>query len=126
MDDSRPINGVVYHAGFPNAAETAERLGLDVQRLLVQHPASTYFWKLGEDMADLGWRQGDIAVVDRALLPRHRDIVAAIVDETFVVRRFVSDAGKKQLQHPDGQPETDDGAAVWGVVSFVVQQARGR
>lgn len=125
MDEDGSTEGVVYHAGFPNAAESAERLGLDVQRLLVRHPASTYFWKFSQAVPELGWQPGDIAVVDRALPPRHRDLVVAVVDEAFVARRFIARDGAKALQRPDGTPEAGP-AVVWGVVTFVVHQARGR
>ena len=39
-------DGVVFHAGFPNAAED-ERFGsLSLDTLVVKHRASTFFWRL--------------------------------------------------------------------------------
>lgn len=125
MEENVAADGVVYHAGFPNAGETAGQIGLDVQQLVVPRPASTFFWKLGSDMQQPGWRSGDILVVDRALTPRHRDIVVAIVDEAFVVRRFTTSAGQPRLQSLDGAPDVVQDVHLWGVVTFVVQRARG-
>jgi len=73
-----PLGGtsVAVHAGFPNPA--AERQGnpLSLDKLLVQHPSSTYFFRIrGHSWHRYGVFDGDIAVVDRALPPRARELV---------------------------------------------------
>ncbi len=67
---------VAVHAGFPNPA--AERTGspLSLDKLLVRHPSSTYFFRIrGHSWQRWGVFDGDIAVIDRALAPRERELV---------------------------------------------------
>jgi len=64
------------HTGFPNPA--AERSGtppLSLDKLLVRHPSSTYFFRIrGHGWYRLGVFDGDIAVIDRAITPREGDL----------------------------------------------------
>ncbi|HSX43617.1 MAG TPA: S24 family peptidase [Candidatus Saccharimonadales bacterium] len=67
---------VQVHAGFPNPA--AERSGtpLSLDKLLIHHPSSTYFFRIrGHNWHRYGVFDGDIAVVDRAYRPHERDLV---------------------------------------------------
>jgi DNA polymerase V len=67
---------VAVHAGFPNPA--AERTGspLSLDKLLVRHPSSTYFFRIrGHSWHRYGVFDGDLAVIDRALSPRENDLV---------------------------------------------------
>jgi len=67
---------VAVHAGFPNPA--AERTGtpLSLDKLLVRHPSSTYFFRIrGHSWHRYGVFDGDLAVIDRALTPRERELV---------------------------------------------------
>ena len=67
---------VAVHAGFPNPA--AERAGapLSLDKLLVQHPSSTYFFRVrGHNWHDYGVFDGDVAIVDRAITPRESALV---------------------------------------------------
>jgi hypothetical protein len=67
---------VSVHAGFPNPA--AERSGalLSLDKLLVRHPSSTYFFRIrGHNWNRWGVFDGDIAIIDRAITPRERELV---------------------------------------------------
>jgi len=67
---------ISVHAGFPNPA--AERSGspLSLDRLLIKHPSSTYFFRIrGHHWHRYGVFDGDIAIIDRALQPRERELV---------------------------------------------------
>jgi DNA polymerase V len=67
---------ISVHAGFPNPA--AERTGapLSLDKLLVRHPSSTYFFRVrGHSWHRQGVFDGDLAVIDRAIDPRERDLV---------------------------------------------------
>jgi SOS-response transcriptional repressor LexA len=116
------LDEVVYHAGFPNAAEDSSSLGLSLDRLVVRRPVSTYFWHLAEDITPIpGWLAGDVVVVDRSLQPSVNDWVVAIVDDDFVLCRYRS---KTNLLRASG--EKVESAAIWGVVTYVVQKASNR
>lgn len=109
-------DAVRIHAGFPNPA--AERLGtgksltLDFNQLLVQHPSSTYIFRVsGSSWAEQGILHGDVAVIDRALRPRLQDLVIAWQNEAFVISFY------KDL--PEGE-------APWGVITSVIHTLRGK
>ena len=56
-------------AGFPSPAEEV-REKLDLVKLLVQHSASTFFFRIdGISMVDADMDEGDIIIVDRAVEP---------------------------------------------------------
>jgi DNA polymerase V len=113
---------VVYHAGFPNAAEDKSGFGLSLDQLVVRHRENTYFWHLVQDMTpEPGWRAGDIVVVDRALAPTSGDWVVAVIENEFILCRYRS---KTQLLRTDGE-KAEEGS-IWGVVTYVVQKAKQR
>ena len=116
--------GVVYHAGFPNAAEDQRAGGLSLDALVVQHRASTFFWKIEEAIAELGWVAGSIVVVDRALVPHEGDSVVVVLDAVFVVRRYHSKEGGPVLLKLDGTEETGTEHILWGVITYVLQGLR--
>lgn len=68
---------VAIHAGFPNPA--AERTGsspLSLDKLLIRHPSSTYFFRIrGHSWHAHGVFDGDIAIIDRSLTPRAYELV---------------------------------------------------
>ena len=57
-------------AGFPSPADDTPHEKLDLMRLVVRHPASTFYFRIsGVSMVDDGFDEGDIVVVDRSLEP---------------------------------------------------------
>ncbi len=114
-------SGVVYHAGFPNAGEDRQGLALSLDALAIRHRVSTFLWRLPSDgIPELGWQGDSVVVVDRALSPRENDLLVALIEEDFVVRRFRG----KNLYRPDGGKETAEQASVWGIVTHVLQEYR--
>lgn len=103
-------DGVSVHTGFPNPAldrrGQKQALALDINQLLVKHPSSTFLFRIGgHSWSRHGLNDGDVAVVDRAVTARDRDLVIAWQDSGFVIA--------KQRYLPDD-------AHVWGVVSAVI------
>lgn len=114
-------DGVIYHAGFPNAGEDRQGLALSLDALAIRHRVSTYLWRLPDDgISELGWQGGSVVVVDRALNPRENDLLVALIEEDFVVRRYRD----KHLYRPDGERETAEQASIWGVITHVLQEYR--
>lgn len=117
-------------AGFPNPAEDASGLPLDLNELVVRHPVSTYYLRVdGESMSGAGIANGDIVVVDKSLHPKTGDIIVAAVDGDFTLKHLKIDGQKAWLiaAHPDFPPialhEAID-ASIWGVVTFVIHKTR--
>lgn len=76
MDDEEHVTGVSVHTGFPNPATDSSLRSLDLNKLLIQHSASTYLFRVrGSEWENAGVFDGDIAIIDRGLDPRKTDIV---------------------------------------------------
>jgi DNA polymerase V len=81
-------------AGFPSPAADHTEGNLDLVRLVVRHPAATFFMRVsGSSMTGAGIGDGDLLVVDRSLTPHEDDIVVAVIDGGFTCKR-VQKAGK--------------------------------
>lgn len=117
-------------AGFPSPAGDYIQKTLDLNELLVQHPASTFFVRVkGTSMTDAGLNDGDLLIIDRSLQARHRDIVLAILNGDFTVKRFLKTKSGIFLkpENPSFAPisiteEMD--FEVWGVVTDIVHKVR--
>jgi DNA polymerase V len=116
-------------AGIPAPPHDASRDEIDLNKFLVQHPRDTFFIRArGESMRDAGIRDGAILVVDRARVPASGDIVVAILDGEFTVKRYLTDASGVVLhaENPlfqDIRVEAEARFAVWGVVTYVIHEA---
>ena len=63
-------------AGFPSPAADYAEEGLDLNSYLIQNkPATFMFTVKGDSMMGAGICDGDKVVVDKALKPKHKDIV---------------------------------------------------
>ena len=86
-------------AGFPSPAADFAVKRHDLNELLITHPAATFMWQArGLSMIDLGIADSDILVVNRALIPKHGDIVVAEIDGDFTVKQFWRRGGVVQLR----------------------------
>lgn len=110
QDTDDPDIGISVHAGFPNAAADRQGSALDFNRLLVEHPSSTYCFRVeGSAHESRGIFDGDIAVIDRALQARSSDLILLWQDEGFVLAFF-------DKATPSGH--------IWGVVTSVIHRMR--
>ncbi|UOQ77398.1 translesion error-prone DNA polymerase V autoproteolytic subunit [Hymenobacter sp. 5516J-16] len=120
-------------AGFPSPAEDHRGEKLDLNRLLLPHPDSTYLVRvMGDSMTggESGIRDGALLAVDCQLRALSGDVVIAVVEGQFTVKRLVKRAGEAWFLVPDNpnyperaitEPDLFD---VWGVVTHVVTEIR--
>lgn len=117
-------------AGFPSPADDYVEESLDLNELLITHPAATFFVRVeGESMRESNIFPGDILIVDRSLTPKNKKIIVAILDGEFTLKRLSLEGGKVTLlpENPAFPPipiteEMD--FEIWGVVSYVIHPAR--
>ena len=115
-------------AGFPSPAADYAEDGLDLNHYLVQNkPATFMFTVKGDSMLGAGICDGDKVVVDKALKPKHKDIVVAVVDSEYTIKRLYQLRGRIELQaeNPSYQAITfNEGSElqIWGVVVGVVRK----
>jgi DNA polymerase V len=127
----RPVYiNVPVSAGFPSPAGDYIETPLDLNELLIPRPAATFFIRAaGESMDGAGIGDGDLLVVDRSMKARSGDIVVAVVDGEFTVKRFIQSGGTVRLDpaNTDFQsiPVVDGSdVEIWGVVSYVIHATR--
>lgn len=77
-------------AGFPNPAEDSGETPLDIAKVLIKRPASTFFMRVdGDSMVEMGIYSGDLIVVDKSLEKRSGDVIAAYIDGVFTLKQFI-------------------------------------
>lgn len=110
-------------AGFPSPAEDYIERPLDFNELLIEHPAATFAVRVaGDSMTGAGIFEGDIAVVDRSRTAVNGNIVLALLDGAFTLKRLRVQ-GERVWLHAENSAYADilvsEGQAfeVWGVVS---------
>lgn len=113
-------------AGFPSPAEDHVEKTLDLNELLVQKPAATFFVRAqGESMLGAGIHPNDILIVDRSIEPVPGKIVICALNGELTVKRLQRDSGHWQLQAEN--PAYADivihealEMVIWGVVTNVI------
>jgi DNA polymerase V len=85
-----PFFGAKVAAGFPSPADDYVEKALDLNELLIQKPAATFFIRAqGTSMLGAGIHPNDILVVDKSLKPVDGKIVIAAINGEFTVKRLV-------------------------------------
>ncbi|TVM02595.1 MAG: peptidase S24, partial [Candidatus Brocadia sp. WS118] len=115
-------------AGFPSPADDHIQKKLDLNELVIKHPAATFFVRVnGDSMKNAGIFHDDILVVDRALDPKNNDIIVCVLNGEFAVKRFVKNKRRIVLypENPDYTPievTEEMEFQVWGVVPYVIHK----
>lgn len=101
---------VSVHTGFPNPGAERQGAPLSLDKLLISHPSSTYFFRIrGHNWHGYGVFDGDLAVIDRAIQPHAHDLVVWWQpDGSFVVKPF-----SRSSQQP-----------LWGTITSIIHTYR--
>src|ERR1043166_9656560 len=90
----RPLADSPVHAGLPNPIDDAPADVLTLDDYLIERPSQTVLVRVkGDSMQDAGILDGDLAVVEKRTTARRGDIVVAIVDNQFTLKRLVLERG---------------------------------
>lgn len=116
-------------AGFPSPARDYIEDVLDLNELMVSHPAATYFVRVeGNSMSMANIFPGDILVVDRSKEAYHNSIIIAVLDGELTVKRLKIKNKifwlypENNTYHPIKIEEWMD-FMVWGVVTWIIHKA---
>ena len=121
-----PLFAARVPAGFPSPADDYIDRGLDLNELLIRHPAATFFVRAsGDSMTGAGIHSGDVLVVDRAVTPQNRSVIIAALNGELTVKRLIRENGRILLvsENPSYAPLEVGGGMefeVWGVVVHVI------
>ncbi len=113
-------------AGFPSPADDYVEKTLDLNELLIQKPAATFFARAqGESMLGAGIHHNDILVVDRSIEPVPGKIVICALNGELTVKRLERDNGLWKLKaenkdYPDIAIHEELEMVIWGVVTNVI------
>ena len=123
----RPLDGSV-RAGLPSAAPQSAPETLSIDEFLVEHPSRTILITVkGDSMIDAGIHAGDVVVVEKRVAANVGDIVVAILDNEFTLKRLDRERGRLVLKpenkaYPVIRPKGD--AEIFGVVVGLCRKYR--
>lgn len=117
-------------AGFPSPAQDSIEKAIDMNEHLIKNQVATFVVKVASwSMRDAGIDADDELVVDRSLTAKHRDIVVALIDNEFTVKRLMIEGELRWLKAEN--PDYDDiylsdqqELLIWGVVTFILKSVR--
>jgi DNA polymerase V len=117
-----PLGDSMIPAGFPSPADDLHET-FDIVSHIVKHPAATFFMKVaGDSMVGAGIFDGDLVIVDRSLEAESGDIVVAVLNGEFTIKRFRRTRSKIELipENPKYRKiALNEGMEleIWGVVT---------
>lgn len=86
-------------AGSPDLAADSPTEAVSLDQLLIRNPAKTVLVKVkGDSMIRAGIHEGDIVVVEKSANARPGDIVVAIVENEFTLKRLGLERGRPVLK----------------------------
>lgn len=103
-----PNNDKIYHiplatervaAGFPSPAQDDIEQALDLNEYLIRNENATFIVKANSlSMLDAGIDIDDPLIVDRSIPAKSGDIVIALIDNDFTVKRLIIDTQFQPLK----------------------------
>ena len=118
-------------AGFPSPADDYIEERIDLNALLIKHPAATFFLRVkGHSMTGAGIYDNDLVIVDRSLNPVSGSVVIAIIDGELTLKRLALLPGvgvELRPENPDYpilQLSEFQELDIWGVVTDVIHNMR--
>jgi DNA polymerase V len=125
-----PLVSASVQAGFPSPADDHLERGVDLNEELIRNPATTFLVRVkGESMRDAGIHSGDTLIVDKSVTSSDRQIVVAMIDREFTVKRFRKVNGRIFLEAANDsfapiEVGEDQELTILGAVTYIIHQAR--
>ena len=86
---SIPLYQSSISAGFPSPAEDYIDHQISLDKNLIKNHAATFILKVeGNSMIDANIFSGDYIIIDQSIDPQPGDIVLAIVEDEFTIKRL--------------------------------------
>lgn len=123
---SLPFYRDAISAGFPSPTESDFEEKIDLNTLLIKHPAATFLLRVsGSSMIKAGIHHNDIVVVDRSIPPAHGKIVIASVNGELTIKRLHIEGKITRLvaENDSYKPidvSEDMDLRFWGTVTSVI------
>ena len=96
---ARPLADSPVRAGLPEQVDDSDADALTIDDYLIERPSQTVLIRVkGDSMMDAGIFDGDLVVVEKRPSALKGDIVVAIVDNQFTLKRLDLEDGKFVLR----------------------------
>ena len=121
-----PLLNDSVSAGFPSPADDYTEENIDLNEHLISNPFSTFFLRVkGESMINAGIKDKDLIIVDKSLIAKPGDIVIAMIDGEFTIKRLSIKNDELYLKaenhnYPDFNFKNHINVQIWGVVIYSI------
>lgn len=118
------------NAGFPSPAQDFINESIDLNRELIDHPASTFYGRVvGNSMIKEGIEEGDVLIIDRSIEPYNKDLAVCCIDGEFTLKRIHLESDKAWLIPSNELYDPilvtpDNQFVIWGIVTYVIKKYR--
>lgn len=128
-----PLESVA--AGFPSPAQDYMEKRIDLNDHLIHNPVTTFILKVNSlSMKNAGIEVGDEILIDRSLEAEHGDIVLALINNEFTVKRFMQTKSEHGIpdiwlkaenpDFPDIHPHSEEQIIIWGVITCILKKLK--
>ena len=113
-------------AGFPSPADDYTEENIDLNEHLISNPSSTFFLRVkGDSMINAGIKDKDLIIVDKSLIAKPGNIVIAMIDGEFTIKRLSIKNNELYLKaenhnYPDFSFKNHIDVQIWGVVIYSI------
>ena len=121
-----PLLNDSVSAGFPSPADDYTEENIDLNEHLISNPFSTFLLRVkGESMINAGIKDKDLIIVDKSLIAKPGDIVIAMIDGEFTIKRLSIKNDELYLKaenhnYPDFSFKDHIDVQIWGVVIYSI------
>ena len=121
-----PLLNDSVSAGFPSPADDYTEENIDLNEHLISNPFSTFFLRVkGDSMINAGIKDKDLIIVDKSLIAKPGNIVIAMIDGEFTIKRLSIKNDELYLKaenhnYPDFNFKNHIDVQIWGVVIYSI------
>ena len=121
-----PLLNDSVSAGFPSPADDYTEENIDLNEYLISNPFSTFFLRVkGDSMINAGIKDKDLIIVDKSLIAKPGNIVIAMIDGEFTIKRLSIKNDELYLKaenhnYPDFSFKNHIDVQIWGVVIYSI------
>ena len=121
-----PLLSESISAGFPSPADGYTDENIDLNEHLISNPFSTFFLRAkGDSMINSGIKDKDLIIVDKSLTAKPGNIIIAMVDGEFTIKRLSIKNDELYLKaenhnYPDFSFRNHIDIQIWGVVIYSI------
>ena len=125
-----PLVKGTISAGFPSPAEDYIELGVDLNKYLIKNPISTFFLRVsGNSMNNAGIYNNDLLIIDRSINPNPGNIVVALLDGEFTLKRLIKEENNYYLKaDKENYPAINlyeyIDIEIWGVAIYSIHELK--